>query len=146
MALWSANSAKLNLCQLIGRAADNGPGPDYVTFMQQRPRKGVSKAISRQIAVETRRGRGMLRCVNGRVPVAEGFQGRLLKGRSRRSETIGKRGLTTIGFMGRFKRAAESRVRRTNAHNVNWRSNMTLIKSMLLGSAAAIVERPFFTS
>jgi hypothetical protein len=71
---------------------------DFVTFMQQRPRKGGSKAISRQIAVETRRARGMVSRVNGRVPVADGFQGRLLKGRPRRSETIGKRGLTTIGF------------------------------------------------
>jgi hypothetical protein len=109
----SANYAQVKplLTHVKGRA--QGLAPDFVTFMQQRPRKGVSKAISRQIAVETGRGRGMLRCVHGRVPVADGFQGRLLEGRPRRSETIGKRGLTTIGFLGRFNRVAESRVRRT---------------------------------
>jgi len=44
--------------------------PDIVTFMQQRPGKGVSKAFLRRFAVETRREAGMLERVNGRLPVA----------------------------------------------------------------------------
>jgi len=74
---------------------------DFVTFMQQRLRKGLSKAFLRQFAVETRREAGMLGGVNGRIPVADGSRGRLLRAGPSRSETIGKRGLTTFGFYGR---------------------------------------------
>ena len=47
---------------------------NFVTFMQHGPRKGVSKAISRRLGVEHPRGEGMVRCVNGRFPVADGSE------------------------------------------------------------------------
>jgi hypothetical protein len=46
--------------------------------------------------------------------------------------------LTTFGF-GFVKGRGRESEKRTNAHHVNWRSTMTLIKSILLGSAAGIV-------
>ena len=66
----------LSINQLLNkkRPLVAGRGADFVTFMQHGPRKGVSKAISRRLGVEHPRREGMVRCVNGRFPVADGSE------------------------------------------------------------------------
>ncbi len=75
--------------------------------------------------------------VNGRFPVANGSRRHLL---GQTAEVLVNRewGLTTFDFWV-VKRSRVESEKKTNAHQVNWRSTMTLIKCILLGSAAGIV-------
>src|SRR5271156_3890319 len=81
----------------------------------------------------------MVSQVSGRFPVAED-RGHLQGQSATIERSNGKRGLITLNFVRFVGRAGKSKARRKPTPTTsNWRSQMTLIKSLLLGSAAGIV-------
>src|SRR5271156_3756612 len=81
----------------------------------------------------------MVSQVSGRFPVAED-RGHLQGQSATIERSNGKRGLITLNFVRFVGGPGKLRVRRKPTPTTsNWRSQMTLIKSLLLGSAAGIV-------
>ena len=81
----------------------------------------------------------MVSQVSGRFPVAEG-RGHLQGQSATIERSNGKRGLITFDFSRSVGGPRKSKARRKPTPTTsNWRSQMTLIKSLLLGSAAGIV-------
>src|SRR5271166_2442888 len=81
----------------------------------------------------------MVSQVSGRFPVAED-RGHLQGQSATIERSNGKRGLISFDFIRSVGRPGKLRVRRKpTPTKSNWRSQMTLIKSLLLGSAASIV-------
>ena len=110
--------------------------PQFVTFMQHGPRKGVSKAISRRISVEHWRRAGYGEACERDIPGRGRVEALRATAKIRSQSGIGADHLRFLGS----RAAGDSKVRRKPTPIMSTGGqHMTLIKSTLLGSAAGIV-------